>query len=382
MIGTHSSVLAGIAECRAAYRFGPDSVAVSWLPFAFAMTLYLKVLGPLFAGGRGCFLTAGDFVADPARWLRLISDYGGTLSGAPNFGYERMLGMLADRALPGLDLSRLHTLINGGERMNPDTMSATQAALAPYGLPVNAATPTYGITEASLTATKPFGSTYRVREFDKSLLEQRIIAAVRDEPARLVSCGVPTGQTVAVVDPDALVPVAEGTVGEIWLSGDSIATGYWHRPDKTAASFVDGATGSDAALAGRRWLRTGDLGFLHEGEIYIAGRHKEVVIVNGRNIHPPDIDAVLIADSSVRAAVAYGYDADSVEQIGVVVEVEAGQDTESVIHRIRRSVGRSFDIQVGKVDVVGIGGIPRTDNGKISRAQCRTRFAVSTRRVR
>ncbi|WP_157084028.1 fatty acyl-AMP ligase [Millisia brevis] len=366
---THRSVLANVAECDRAYGFGDDTVAVSWMPFSFAMCLFIKVLGPLMAGGHGVYFAAQAFIQDPLRWLAVMSETGATVSGAPNFAYERLLTSIGAADLSGIDLGSLRTLINGGERMNPDTMAQVQKALEPLGLPAAAATPSYGCTEASLAAAKPVDTDYVVSEFDAAHLEVGRVRPPAGVARTLVCCGTATGQTLAIVDPDTGSPVAPGTVGEIRLAGDSVADGYWRRPEKTAEVFVVDADG-------RRWLRSGDLGFLHDGGLYIAGRLKEVVIVNGRNIHPPDVDATVQALEGVLAVAVYGYEVAASEELACVVETAETDPAarEALRKQIVRAVSRTFDVRLGGVDLVEPGAIPRATNGKISRQSTKKQY--------
>ncbi|HEU4535413.1 MAG TPA: fatty acyl-AMP ligase, partial [Polyangiaceae bacterium] len=314
---THGNLLANEASIERVFGLGRDSVGVGWLPLYHDMGLIGNVLQTVYVGFHCVLMSPLDFLQRPMRWLEAIARFGGTTSGAPNFAYDlcaRKAGPGGAAALGGLDLSTWSVAFCGAEPVRRETLERFARAFAPAGFRREAFLPCYGLAEATLIVSgKAAGADYRVERLDaKALEEGRAEPAApagggrepggeegRAEPAapaggtrELVSCGGPVEGTLAlVVDPATRRPCAEGRVGEIWVAGPHVAVGYWGDAEKSAQTFgAELAEGSAAAPAGTRFLRTGDLGFVRGGEIYVSGRSKDLIIVRGRNYYPQDVE--------------------------------------------------------------------------------------------
>ncbi|HEY4588890.1 MAG TPA: fatty acyl-AMP ligase, partial [Thermoanaerobaculia bacterium] len=286
---SHGNLIHNERLIQAAFGVGPDSVVVGWLPLYHDMGLIGNLLQPLWAGCSCVLMSPVDFLQKPLRWLAAVSRYGGTVSGGPNFAYDLCSRKIRPEDRAGLDLSRWEVAFNGAEPVRAETLERFAAAFAPCGFRRSAFFPCYGLAEATLFVTgagreePPVVGRFRVPDLERN-------RAVADDAGRaLVSSGratpPPVGQEVAIVDPESRLPLADGEVGEIWVAGPSVAQGYWSRPEPTEATFraftVSGAG---------PFLRTGDLGFLSGGELFVTGRAKDLIIIRGRNHYPQDVE--------------------------------------------------------------------------------------------
>ncbi|MCX4750329.1 fatty acyl-AMP ligase [Kitasatospora sp. NBC_01287] len=375
---THRNLLANQESLRsllgttAADRFG------SWLPYYHDMGLIAHLLHPVLLGSFSVQVAPDSFVRRPLRWLQAIERYGVTVAGGPNFCYDLCVRRITDEQLAGLDLSRWRLALNGAEPVRAESLRAFAERFAPTGFDPGALFPAYGLAEATLVVSggEPgAGPTERV--VDPLALERdQLLPALPGRPARtLVGCGRPVGLRARIVDPTTRRALPDGAVGEIWLRGESVARGYWKRPGESELTFA-------AALADGEgpFLRTGDLGVLDEGELFVTGRLKELVILNGRNIYPQDIEW---AARSVRPALTLGFgaafavEADR-EQLVLVQEVRgAGADPQALrtlAHAIQALIGREFSIPAGNVLLVPPGTVRRTTSGKVQRTTMRRLF--------
>jgi fatty-acyl-CoA synthase len=345
-------------------------VMVSWLPLYHDMGLVGFLILPMTSG---CELVLGapqDFLASPLRWMRWLSEHGGTATAGPNFAW-----VLATRALRNLrdetlDLSQLRIALNGAEPVDADAVEAFIEAGRPHGLRPGAVFPAFGMAEVVIGATFPEPmSGMRVHEVDADALEAegRAVDAA-DETAstrRMVRLGRPVpGLEIRVVDPDTGHVRGEREVGELEIRGTSVTPGYYRRPELAAESFRDG------------WLRTGDLAYLVEGELVVCGQRKDVIIVGGRNVFPEDIERAVGALDGVRAGnvIAFGIEGrHHKEAIVVVAEVRADDEellAKFVTERVREVVG----IPPKDVVLVAPSTLPKTSSGKLQRAACRDRY--------
>jgi amino acid adenylation domain-containing protein len=349
-----------------AFGLDENAVVVGWLPLYHDMGLIGNVLQPLYCGGRCILMAPAAFLQRPRRWLEAISRYRGTTSGGPNFAYELCLQKIGPEAREGLDLSRWTVAFNGAEPVRADTLDRFAAAFGSCGFAREAFYPCYGLAEATLFVTggRP-GAGARV--------------AAGEPPAlRLVSSGHAwAGQQVVVVDPETRVPCPPDRVGEIWVSGPSVAPAYWGRPEASEtelhARLADGS-GS--------FLRTGDLGFLRDGELYVTGRRKDLIILRGRNHYPQDLE--LTAERAHPALRPGGGAAFSVEVLGeerLVVVFEARREAErhglqalavdEVAAAVRRSLAEEHEVQLHELVLIRPASLPRTSSGKVQRHRCR-----------
>lgn len=377
---THRNLLANqqalqrLLGTTAADRF------TSWLPHYHDMGLIAHVLHPLWLGTLCVQLPSISFIKRPVSWLRSIGEYGLTVGGGPNFCYDLCTRRITDAQLAELDLSGWRLALCGAEPVRPATLDAFARRFAPAGLRAENLYPGYGLAEATLVVSggNP-GAPARRLTVDAGALEHDELRAPAPAPATatrtLVSAGRAHDFDLRVVDPVAGRELPAGRVGEIWLRGDSVAQGYWRQPLETARTFHAALDGTDGGF-----LRTGDLGAVDDGEVYITGRLKEVIILNGRNIYPQDVEWA-IRDISPALGAGHGavftVDAGR-EQLVVVHEVRAPHaDTErlrALARRVQALVGQDFDVPAGNILLVRPGTLRRTTSGKIQRTLMRRLF--------
>jgi acyl-CoA synthetase (AMP-forming)/AMP-acid ligase II/acyl carrier protein len=369
----HDNLLANLEHIRRAFEQTPETRAVFWLPPYHDMGLVGAILEPLYAGYPSVLMSPFDFVARPARWLEEIGRWRATTSGGPNFAYDLCVRKTTVEERERLDLSSWTLAFNGSEPVRAGTLTRFAAAFAPAGFRASAFLPCYGLAEATLlVASARVGERPRVHAVDRGAL-----AAGRLEPGetQLVSSGHPVeGLVVAIADPASGTAVPDGTVGEIWVSAPSVARGYWRRPnDRAFESRLP-------VHPGRRFLRTGDLGAVVGGELVVAGREKDVIVVRGRNVHPHDVElAAERAHPAIRpggtAAFAAADATEEDARITIVCEVEAARgpvDAEALGRAVRRSVAERCDVVIASVVLVAPGHVPKTSSGKVRRRACRS----------
>ncbi|HSK80382.1 MAG TPA: AMP-binding protein, partial [Thermoanaerobaculia bacterium] len=327
------------------------------------------------------------FLQRPARWLEAISRYRATTSGGPNFAYELCVRKVGEAEREGLDLSSWRVAFNGAEPVRAGTLRRFAETFAPCGFSATAFRPCYGLAEATLLVSgwRPEGEP-RVLAVDAEALERHDVVdgdAVRSR--ELVGCGAAM-QTVLAVDPESGERCAPGRVGEVWVAGPSVAQGYWERPEETAATF-----GARLADGTGPFLRTGDLGFVSEGEVFLTGRLKDLIILRGRNHYPQDLE--LTAEKSHAAlraggGAAFAVDAAGEERLVIVHEVDrharAGLDAgkaEAIAAAVRRAVAEEHEVSVAEVVLIGPETLPRTSSGKVRRRACRELYLEGGLRV-
>lgn len=369
VIITHGNLTANLELIRDAMEFCETDTMVSWLPMYHDMGLVGCVLEPLYLGFRTVLMPPSAFLTRPNVWWEAISKYGGNVTGAPNFAYALSTRRMPAEAIARLDLSSLRVTFNGAEPIRSDTMEAFAAAFAPAKLNPTTIFPCYGLAETTLfTSGGPCGSGVKsIGVSRKGLHEGRFVTATADADTQcLVSCGaVAPGLKVKIVDPATNRACKPGRVGEIHISGPSVSRGYWQKPEVNAEVFKDGV------------LRTGDLGALVDGELYITGRIKDTIIIAGKNHYPQDIEATVEqASDQVRpgCVVAYGTDL-SDPKLGIVAEVRKppadGADLATVAQSIARSVGVEHTVPVARVTLIAAGQLPKTSSGKLQRSLTR-----------
>ncbi len=380
---THANLMANEAAITAAVEVRPGDVNVMWLPMYHDMGLIGGVLNPLHAGYPCVMMAPTQFLQDPMRWLRAISRYRGSISAAPNFAYELCLKAVKADDVATLDLSSWRLGLNGAEPVRADTLERFTETFAPAGFRAATHYPSYGLAEATLFVTGGrVDAAPVVLDADIDALgEGRVAPAQGDRVRRLVGCGRPVGAEVVIANPATGARCAAGEVGEIWISGPSVAAGYWRRPEETERTF-------GARLAGTGegpFLRTGDLGVLTaDGELFVTGRCKDLVVIRGRNIYPQDVErAIERLASFVRpnTCAVFGVEVDGEEALGAVIEadralahqLEAEQQAgvEDLITRIRQAVAEEFDVTLHAIGFVKPGTFPRTSSGKVQRSACK-----------
>ncbi|MEW9899307.1 beta-ketoacyl synthase N-terminal-like domain-containing protein [Chitinivorax sp. PXF-14] len=377
---SHANLLNNESVIRQGFGNSADSVVVSWLPQYHDMGLIGGILQPLYLGGRCVLMSPFAFLQQPLRWLKAISKYRGTTSGAPNFAYELCVRRIADAELAQLDLSSWQLAFNGAEPVRLATLERFADKFSACGFRREAFFPCYGLAEATLYVTGASHTDYpSVLHVDAAELERHTLLPVRpDAPGSraLVGAGTAIGHSVRIVDPNTLQACADGRVGEIWVQGPSVARGYWNRPDTTRETF-------DARIADTGdgpFMRTGDLGVLHMGELFVTGRLKELIIVDGRNHYPQDIEeTVQTGRAALRrgCGAAFSVEVDGAEKLVLVQEVidaHLDADFDGLAADIRASVTARHSLGMHAIAFIRQGKLQKTSSGKIRRRAMRDRY--------
>jgi len=390
---THDNLLRNQRMIAKGFGHSDETVFVGWLPLHHDMGLIGNVLQPLYLGIPCTLMAAEDFAQKPVRWLRAISRYGGTTSGAPNFAYELCVKRVPEEQREGLDLSRWKVAYNGAEPIRPGTMERFVQAFQGYGFREEAFYPCYGLAEATLFVTGGLSDAPPVTSaFDGTALEERRVLKAGDDSSdcrRLVGCGRPwNGLKVIAVNPVTSIACGPEEIGEIWISGKSVAQGYESQPEVSEATFQ-----AHLADTGEGpFLRTGDLGFVRDGELFVTGRLKDLIIIRGRNHYPQDIEwTVGLSHAFLRpgcgAAVAVE---DTGEDDRLVVIQEIGrkgaadltsggqQAAEALLMAVRTAVVRQHGLRVHDLVLIQPGTLPKTSSGKVRRMAACERYLNGT----
>ncbi|MEU0948029.1 fatty acyl-AMP ligase [Streptomyces canus] len=372
----HANVVANARQALGAYGADVHPVTcVGWLPLYHDMGLVLSVAAPVVRGLLSVLMDPVAFLHEPARWLRLLSAHPRALSAAPNFAYDYCASTVTEDQKADLRLDGVMALINGSEPVRPTTADRFQAAFAAQGLGATTHCPSYGLAEATVfvSAARP-GEPVRRFALDRdALAEGKALPARPDDPRAvlLAGCGTPVGQEVLIVDPVSGARLSEGEVGEIQVRGPNVGRGYWNRDEQTRRVF-----GTDGRL------RTGDLGTVLEGQLIVTGRLKDLIVVDGRNHYPQDLEAtVQDAHPAVRRdrLAAFGVAGTSGERVVVVAEHArttslAEIDVPALVRAVRAAVSGRHGLRLADVLLVPPGTVPRTSSGKVSRALTRERY--------
>jgi acyl-CoA synthetase (AMP-forming)/AMP-acid ligase II len=378
---SHGNLLDNLRLIEDSFAQQPGTASVSWLPPHHDMGLVGGILAPLHLGTPATLLPPVAFVQRPVRWLQAISRHRATVSGGPNFAYEHCLRRVTPEQCAGLDLGCWEVAFCGAEPISPRTLQAFADRFAPFGFQLRSLKACYGLAESTLmVAAGPSRSPPVVRSFRASeLAHNRAVPCAADvAPGAVIpSCGRP-GQEVAIVDATALTERPPGWIGEIWVSGLSVALGYWNRPAETAAAFRGRIDGREPSF-----LRTGDLGFLLDGELYVTGRLKDLIIVDGANHYPQDIERTVAGcDPALGSAECAAFQVEIGNRAEVVVVVSPGRGSglrpEAVKGAIRAAVAAQHDIRLHDIVLVKPGRIPRTTSGKIRRGACGSGYLAGT----
>jgi acyl-CoA synthetase (AMP-forming)/AMP-acid ligase II len=355
---SHANLMHNLGLIRDAFGITAEARGVIWLPPYHDMGLIGGVLEPLFADFPVLLMSPLRILQRPLRWLQAISRYRGTVSGGPNFAYELCLERIGPEQCEGLDLRSWRVAFNGAEPVRADTLDRFARVFAPHGFRREAFYPCYGLAEATLWTAGGF--------LDGGA-----------QGGAAVSCGRPSPDgRLAVVDPQSGRDLPDGEVGEIWLSGPSVALGYWERPQETQASFGARLAGSGEGP----FLRTGDLGFLSGGELRVTGRLKDVVIIDGLNHYAEDVEWTAARSHPAlagRDAAAFGIEEEGAERLVIVHELARqghAADLDDVVSAIRQAVTAEHAVPVHAVVLLRSGALPKTSSGKIRRSACRELF--------
>ncbi|HEY1349394.1 MAG TPA: fatty acyl-AMP ligase [Ktedonobacteraceae bacterium] len=389
---SHGNLCHNSGMIRAQLGLHEQDQGASWLPMFHDMGLIMGVLQPLYTGYHTVLMAPTAFLQRPLRWLQAISEYRASVACAPNFAYDlcaRRIGP-ADRAR--LDLSCWQLALNGAEPVRYETLQRFGQTFAACGFNPEALLPGYGLAEATLMVSCKRRSTgFAIRQVDKTLLEQHRVlevAAQSQQAQTLVGCGRVSGeQRVIVVHAETRIQCRSHEIGEIWVAGESVAQGYFGNEEATEYTF--GAYLADTGEG--PFLRTGDLGFLRDGELFITGRLKDLIIIAGRNHYPQDIEYTVEQCSSVLRSgcvTAFSVEVGCEERLVVVAEMrlayadlapeQVAQKIQEVTGVIRQRIAETHEIAVYQVKLVKVGEVPKTSSGKLQRRACRARFLAGS----
>ena len=387
VVVTHANVVHNAASIQSHFGGTDESLAVSWLPLYHDMGLVGAVLAPLHSRARSVLMSPEACLQRPLRWLSAISKYRADISGGPNFAFEHCLRRIPIDERRSLDLSSWRVAFTGAEPIRAATLAPFADAFAAHGFRRDAFHPCYGLAESTLLVTAGARlSPPVIRSWlADALASGRAREASPDaDPASvrvLVGCGQSSSdQRITIVDPETLGERGAREIGEIWVSSPSVAHGYWNQPEETERAFRARLPGGDDT----DFLRTGDLGFLDEGELFVTGRLKDLIIIDGRNHYPQDVEQTAeAADPGIRpgSCAAFAIDAGTEDRLIIVAETQRASDpggADGVSLAIRRAVADVHGVEVHAVRLLKPGGVPRTSSGKLRRLACRDAYLTGT----
>jgi acyl transferase domain-containing protein/acyl-CoA synthetase (AMP-forming)/AMP-acid ligase II/acyl carrier protein len=380
---THGNLLHNLACLRDVFQFSSESIGVTWLPHYHDMGLIGGLLQPVYAGGEMIVMPPSAFLQRPIRWLAAMTRYRATTMVAPNFAYELCAQKISSEQRASLDLSNVRVALCGAEPVRPETLAQFTEVFGPCGFRQEVFRPAYGLAEATLIVSgrSDGGGPFEPAVVSEELLRNRVKPAQKGAQGSrvLVACGgVAPGLNVTIVDPETFAPCAADRVGEIWVSGPSVASGYWRKPEETRQTFA-----AHLATGEGPFLRTGDLGFLERGQVIVTGRLKDLIIIRGSNHYPQDLEyTVERSHRALRPAcgVAFSIDADGAERLVIVQEVNdrASVPNEDVVAAICRALTESHEVHPDAIVLIEPRSLPRTSSGKIQRYACREAFLAGT----
>jgi fatty acid CoA ligase FadD28 len=382
---SHKNIMANFEQINADFfgDFGgvapPDTTVVSWLPFYHDMGLHLGIIFPVLTGFCTVLTSPVSFLQRPARWMQLLARNTHALSAGPNFAFELAARKTSDDDLAGLDLGNVLSILNGSERVQPATLQRFTERFACFNLQDRVLRPSYGMAEATLyVATREAGQPPQIVHFESEKLTAGLAkrwASGGGTP--LVSYGMPRSPMVRIVDPETSSECPAGTTGEIWVHGGNVATGYWQKPQETEQTFGGTLLAPSAGTPERPWLKTGDVGFISDGELFIIGRIKDLLIVYGRNHSPDDLEATIQSIAPGRCA-AISVPDEGMEKLVAIIELknradsneEAVKKFDVVKRKVTSAISNSHGLSVADLVLVAPGSIPITTSGKVRRAAC------------
>ena len=384
VILTHKNILYNSEFIKQAFGHDENLVGVNWLPGFHDMGLIGALLQPLYVGGCNYIIPPSVFLMRPQNWLKAIGKYKAITAGGPNFAYEYCVDRVKDEELEEIDLSTVDPLFSGAEPVRKHTIEKFTEKFKKAGFSGKQFYPCYGMAESVLIITGgDLNEPPMYFHAEVAGLLNRVVAETENEDgaATFVGCGRPmAGTDIAIVDTRNLDVAEKGIVGEIWVKGPSVAPGYWGQPGKTEETFnaflPDGSG---------PWLRTGDLGFIEKGQLFITGRMKDLIIIRGRNYHPTDIElGVEEAHESINkgSVAAFSVETENGEQLAVAAEIKRPYlrelDGEEVFTAIRSAVASGFQVEVFAIELLRTNSLPKTSSGKIQRFECRSRYVEGT----
>lgn len=383
---SHGNLLSNCTDLDRGWNHTADSIIVTWLPTFHDMGLIYGVIEPLYKGCSCYMMPPVSFLHKPIRWLQAISTYKASHSGAPNFAYDLCVQKITAAQKATLDLSSWQMALNGAEPVRADVLQRFAETFKPCGFDLTAFCPGYGLAEATLkvAAVRQQDPPVFLQVDADALAENRVVEVRSNQQnvQTLVGCGRSEIDTqIVIVHPESFIPYQDSQVGEIWVSGSTIAQGYWKNPQETQKTFQATLKDGDS----RTFLRTGDLGFIKDGELFVTGRLKDMIIIQGRNHYPQDIELTIENSHPAlrpNCGAAFAVEFKGEEQLVVVQEVERNYlrrlDVNEVIGNIRQAVAAEHEIRTHTVLLVKTGTVPRTSSGKIQRQACRQNFLNNT----
>lgn len=351
---------------------------VSWLPFYHDMGLMLGIVAPILGGWSTVFTTPLAFLARPARWIQLMGSFPRVVTAGPNFAFELAAGRTSDEDLGGIDLGDVIAVYSGAERVHEATLKRFAQRFGKFNFSESVLRPSYGLAEATLYVATGEPGPPSVVAFDPTKLSAGVAERVTDgSGTQLVGYGRPEEPIVRIVDPETRVEMPAGGVGEIWSYGENNCLGYWQKDEQTEHTFRGRIENPSDGTPEGPWLRTGDLGFLSDGELFIIGRIKDLLIVRGVNHYPDDIEATIQEITGGRVA-AIAVEEDRTEQLVAIIEVKKRGDTEeaqvenllTIKRDVASAVSQTHGISAADLVLVPRGAIPITTSGKIRRQSC------------
>jgi acyl-CoA synthetase (AMP-forming)/AMP-acid ligase II len=380
----HHNLMSNEAVIERAFAHDESTIFVGWLPFYHDMGLIGNVFQPLFLGVHAVLFSPMTFLLSPVTWLRAISEWRATTSGGPSFAYELCVRRVSEKDMYGVDLSSWRVAYNGAEPVRAKVLADFAQKFRPYGFRSTAFYPCYGMAETTLflTGGSPDQS-LTLLPVDEALLAQDVIVPQDESRVVLVGCGRPhDDHKVKVVSPETLRVLPEERVGEIWASGPSIAMGYWEKAALTKEIFF-----ARTADGTGPWLRTGDLGFLHHGELFVTGRLKDLIIVHGQNHYPDDIESTVCSGNAAlreTGIAAFTIESENEAQLVVVAEVQrhaiAGLDhsmRQSIVTKARKEISDLHGLRLHDLVLIKPMTLPKTSSGKIRRSYCRDLYKTN-----
>ncbi len=388
---SHSNILYNEHMIQVAFENVEQTTVVGWLPLYHDMGLLGNVIQPLYLGAHCILMSPMHFLQRPWRWLQAISRYKAHTSGGPNFAYDLCVRKIKPEQRATLDLSSWTVAFNGAEPVRSQTLERFAEAFEPYGFRREALYPCYGLAEATLFVSggprlaPPVLFTVRGADLAQGCVTAA--SAGEKNSQTLVGCGQTwLDQRIVYVDPETCIPTPPNRVGEIWVAGPNVAQGYWNNPEESARTFkaylADTGEGP--------FLRTGDLGFLRGGQLFITGRAKDVIIVDGRNIYPQDIELTVEASHpAIRpgCSAAFSIDVKNQEQVVIVAEVDLRRAQElagkpalesDIAKSVRQAVTEQHDLHPYEIVLLEPQNIPKTSSGKIQRYACRAAYLAGS----
>lgn len=388
---THANYVTNALQIGPAMELGPDVTGVSWLPLFHDLGLMTGAVAPAVYGVHSVLMDPLAFVMRPGRWIHKLGSYPRTRTAAPNFAYDLAAKRTTPEDLEGIDLSQVDILLNGAEPILAGTLERFNAAFGPHGMKTTAMSPSYGLAEVTVVAAtiasiheEPTLLTADVAE----LQQGRVTPASEGNPSTtMVLSGKPAGQLVIVVDPATHEVHPDRVIGEFWIHGPNVGRGYWGHPEATQETFGGRlADGHPDHLPQGPWMRSGDLGALIDGELLVTGRIKDLIIIDGRNVYPQDLEvSVQEADETVarNRLAAFSIDTEHGEQVVVVAErhrrvEDAGSRLGEVADLARAAVSAQHGLALADFVLVEPDSVPRTSSGKIARRATRTAYLDGT----